>query len=522
MKNIFKDEKKYLFALALILVARIVLQILLSKNGFESLSADEFGRIVRAAYWTQNPHLIWHAPWLPFHTYLFGTALRIFWDLLYVPRMIAVLFGLVSIVLMYFFASRIFKNMKVGLIGALLLAVNPAHIWLSSVPLTEIIHTTFILAVMLLFINYLKTKRLVSLILSTLLLSVANGFRFEAWMFTVVYSLYLGYLSICELVSKESSLKQVVFILGAAVLPWIFPIVWIGSDFLHTGQMLHFMFSVKSYKVKWYGETRSYFRYWQTFISLDSFATIAGVIGLVYSTFKYWKSEIIRYVVFMVVIPFLLFVGTHAGQIEPLANYIRYLASFQFLLIPFAAILLLDLTKKISHTRKYQTYFIALLLIVYSITQIHAAFNFQYYPGKDPSSQGLLPGLKLKALREVNSDLAQRPILLELRYWEYLAFHVGANDISTILYDRELDFFNRGSKSIISENFEALQYCIISHNIGLIVVKSPELKDTIQIDLQVKPTEEFNGYAFFQILEGSTSGEEIEQNTCPLIFGPGY
>jgi hypothetical protein len=522
MNNLFKGNRKYLIYLALILVARVLLQILLYENGFESLSADEFGRIVRAAHWTQNPHLIWHGPWLPFHTYLFGTALRIFWDLLYVPRMIAVLFGLVSIVLMYFFASRIFKNTKVGLIGALLLAVNPAHIWLSSVPLTEIIYTTLILAVMLLFINYLRTGRLVSLILSTLLLSITNGFRFEAWMFTVVYSLYLGYLLICELVSKESSLKQVVFILGAAVLPWIFPIVWIGSDFLHTRQMLHFMFSVKSYKLKWYGETRSYFRYWQTFISLDSFTTIAGVIGLVYSTFKYWKSEIIRYVVLMVVIPFLIFVGTHAGQIEPLANYIRYLALFQFLLIPFAAILLLDLTKKIIHTRKYQTYFIALLLIAYSITQIHAALNFQFYPGKDPSSQGLLPGLQLKALREVNADLAQRPILLELRYWEYLAFHVGANDISTILYDRKLDFLNHKSKSHISEDMGAVRNCIARHNIGMIVVKSPELKELIRSKLQLESIEELNEYAFFVIPEDYSAGDEFNQVLCPLNYGHGY
>ncbi|MFC2042746.1 hypothetical protein ACFLUA_01155 [Chloroflexota bacterium] len=522
MKNIFKDEKKYLVALALILVARIVLHILLYKSGFESLSADEFGRIVRAAHWTQNLHLIWYGPWLPFHTYLFGTALRIVWDLLYVPRMIAVLFGLVSIVLMYFYASRIFKNTKVGLVGALLLAVNPAHIWLSSVPLTEIIHTALILAVMLLFINYLRTGRLVTLFLSTLLLSIANGFRFEAWMFTVVYSLYLGFLAISKFFSKESSLNQVVLILGAAALPWIFPIVWIVSDFSHTGQILHFMSSVKTYKLKWYGDTRSYFSYWRTFISLDSFSTVAGVIGLVYSTYKYWCSKAVKYAALMAVIPFLLFVGTHAGQIEPLANYIRYLASFQFLLIPFAAFLLLDLTMKIIHTRKYQTYSIALLLIAYSITQIHAAFNFQYYPGKDPSSQGLLPGLQLKSMREANADLAQRPILLELSYWEYLAFHVGANDISTILYDREFGFLNRGSKSIISENFKALQYCILSHNIGLIVVKSPELKDTIRFELQVQPFEEFNGYAFFHILEGSKPGDELEQNTCPLNYNSGY
>jgi len=522
MNNLFKSNRKYLIYLALILIVRVLLQILLYKNGFESLSADEFGRIVQAAHWTQNPSFVWQGAWLPFHKYLFGSALLVYWDLLNLPRMIAVLFGLVSIVLMYFFASRVFKNSKVGLIGALLLAVNPTHIWLSSVPLTEIIHTTLILAVMLLFIKYLRTGRLVSLILSALLLSVANGFRFEAWMFTVVYSLYLGYLSISELVSKKSNLKQAVLILGAAVLPWIFPIVWICSDFLHTRQMLHFMFYVKSYKLKWYGETRSYIKYWQTFISLDSLTTIAGIIGLVYTIHKYWKSEIIRYVVLMVVIPFILFMGTHNGQIEPLANYIRYLASFQFLLIPFAAILLLDLTEKIIHTRKYLTFFLTLLLSAYSITQINTAYNFQSYPGKDPSSQGLLPGLRLKELREVNADFIQRPVLLELRYWEYLAFHVGANDISTILYDRELDFLNRKSKSLISEDMGAVRNCIARHNIGLIIVKSPELKELIRSKLQLESIEELNEYTFFEIPEDYSTGDGFDQVLCPLNYGHGY
>jgi hypothetical protein len=498
MKNIFKDEKKYLFALALILVARIVLHILLYKNGFESLSADEFGRIVRAAHWAKDPHLFWHGPWLPFHTYLFGTALRIFWDMLYVPRVIAILFGLASIVLMYYFAGRLFNSKEIGLISAIVLAVNPAHIWLSSVPLDGIIFTTIILSVLLTFILYIRSKKLYQLYLSSGLLLIANGFRYEAWMVSIPFSLYLIIWSIHEYNRNTVQLKQTLTIIGAALLPWIIPATWIINSYLITGDILSFISSVSAYKSKWYGTRRSFLPYWQTFFKLDPLTTILGLIGIWYGFFQIRYKKEVQWALLIVTVSFLIFLFLHRGQIEPTSNYIRYMASFQFFLIPFVSILISDLATKVIPSQSLRCAVIVLLITVFSILQINTALNFQDYPGKDPASQGLLPGIRFRSIRDA-SPKKDKNVLLELSYWQYLAFNVGANDVSSVIYDRKVDTASRATNSIFLEDLQTINKCIGENDIGYIVVKSPELIDFITSGLSLNPVEKVNEYCIFQV-----------------------
>ena len=148
-------------------------------------------------------------------------------------------------------------------------------------------------------------------------------------------------------------------------------------------------------------------------------------------------------------------------------------------------------------------------------TQIHTTFQFV----NDPSAEGLAVGQKIRALRSDHSDISQRPVLIELSYWQYLAIHVGANDVSSIIYDRERDIGQRQAPSLLVTDIEAFRNCLSLYRLSYIVVKSPELRDIVESSLKISPSEEVNEYAFYQVPENLLKESATANNSCPLSFG---
>jgi predicted membrane-bound mannosyltransferase len=91
--------------LVALIVVRVLLQVVLYRSGFLSLSADEFGRTYFAARWIQTGETYSYGPWLPFHMYLYGAALSLWGDMLWMPRLVTIVMGVISIVFMYLFGD---------------------------------------------------------------------------------------------------------------------------------------------------------------------------------------------------------------------------------------------------------------------------------------------------------------------------------------------------------------------------------------------------------------------------------
>ena len=120
----------------LLVCSRLLIHLLLYRAGFVTFTADAFGRMMVAARWAQQPFVVSDGAWLPLHTYLFGTALRLWWDVVLVPRGLAIVFGCGAIITIYWLSVRLF-NHATAVLSALLLSINPAHIRLSAAPLPE-------------------------------------------------------------------------------------------------------------------------------------------------------------------------------------------------------------------------------------------------------------------------------------------------------------------------------------------------------------------------------------------------
>jgi hypothetical protein len=512
-----RNKLLILLSLSLLVSGRVLLQLFLYRSGFISLSADEFGRTILAARWAQSPHTVWHGVWLPFHMYIFGTALRIIWEMLYVPRIIVISLGAISILLMYMMASRLLESRRIGLISAFLLAANPIHVWLSSTPLTAIPNATLIFATVLSHILYLKRNEQKYIFFGAFSLALANGFRFESWMFSIIYSISLVGNGTLLYWRKELDFRQSLYLVFGAIIPWLFPIAWIVGNYVETDNPLFFLEFVRSYKLTWYGQSRSYRNYLETFLIIDPFATVLAIFGFVICLLRNSRSSAVRWYVTMAIVPFALFAYLHGGQKEPQGNYFRYLAFFVFFSYPVVAYLIDLGVNFVVKSRKMHRILVVLIIGLLCATQINMAFQFV----NDPAAEGLEVGKRIKTLRSEYPELSQRPVLIELSYWQYLAIHVGANDISSLLYDRELDTDLRQSPSLLVTDLEAFRNCLSYFDVSFVIVKSPDLRNIIESDLLLMPSEEIGSYNFYQIPWSLLEGDMTNQ-LCPLTFGSGF
>ena len=106
-------------------------------------------------------------PWwfnLSFHDHPFLNFLiqHIFFKLFgvstYTMRALPALFGVLSVILIYFLGKRIFND-KLGIAASALLAVNVHHIWISRLALQESAAIFFVLLSLLIFLKALENKK---------------------------------------------------------------------------------------------------------------------------------------------------------------------------------------------------------------------------------------------------------------------------------------------------------------------------------------------------------------------------
>lgn len=472
--------------IGIILIVRLLIHIALYHAGFIALTADDFGRTIVAAEWSKHPTWIWNGLWLPFHSYLLGSILKIYWELLWMSRFVAIVFGLVSIVFMYLLAQQLFNNHIIGLVSAGLLSVNPLHVWLCSVPLTEGISSTLVLIGIWAFIGYIIKAKMNYLLLAGLMFGLANGFRFESWVVSFIFSGLLIWQSFSDHLKKQN-----VWVFLLACLPWLFPAMWILGNYLTTGDPLAFASGIREYKRQTYGQIVSYWNYVSTFLRIDPYVTILGLGGLVVclrTEVKFWAK--LSYVIFTLV-PLGVFIGLHGGQLEPLGNYLRYLAPFSFFFYPALSYLLFAGVQKVRKT-KLQIYVLSGLLGLIAMTQLTSVFRFT----NDPSAQGVAVGEMIKQLRQANPVIASRPVMIELSYWQYLAIKVGANDIDTILYDRDLNY-RRDTPSLFMTNEQSFRQCLWLYDVSYLIVKDPVLQSAVEQTLGLSPVQAINGYLFY-------------------------
>jgi hypothetical protein len=154
-------------------------------SGFRAVSDDDYSRVTIAARFAAAPSADPSGTsWLPLPFWLYGVPMALFGDSLATARVVAVLLGIASAVLVWLAARWLGLPERAALLGALGAVVLPYGSWLSAATVPEAPTA----ALILLGAVSLSRDEVKLRVWGALALGAACFCRYEAWAPAVVFA----------------------------------------------------------------------------------------------------------------------------------------------------------------------------------------------------------------------------------------------------------------------------------------------------------------------------------------------
>lgn len=239
---------KILVALSLIVILAVALR-------FWSITSlglwpPDAGNYVRMSTWllgTGGVPMDWTPP---LFSISIAVAFILFGAFDFVAVAVPALFGVLSVILVYFLGKEIF-NKKIGLIAALFLAVTEYHIIYSRLVAVDSMLTLFYLLSFLFFVRAFKNKSLKYYILFGLSASLALVTKYVGFHILVIFLIFIISYHAYSFVNKRFSRKDLFFdikgILIVLILVIILQVGWIFvmgiGSYMSPEHSIHFSMS---------------------------------------------------------------------------------------------------------------------------------------------------------------------------------------------------------------------------------------------------------------------------------------
>jgi hypothetical protein len=477
-----------LLFLSALMAIRLILQIRLYRQGFVSVSADEFARGLRALDWSRHlrisPYADLISPWPPFEMYLNGLALRLVDDVLLAPRITVFLASCLLLAALFYLIRTLFISSAVAALAVILVAAQPWYIWLSGTPMLEMYFLAPFAGGLYFLLAWLRERHRFYWLYAGLLFLLASGFHVQSWvLINVVNLLTCGFL-LRKL--KEQDYRPAIQLLLVWLLGNTFILYWAVAEYTVTGQLFGILAIHTGYSLWFYGGynvplSEKFLYYprliWQnTSISLFLLATV----GLVYVLRP--RARL------LLLLPLLLggvtltvtaVFNTLSGP--PSAAPGRYSLFYTLLLAPYAAFGLYSLMQQVSCMGRARLVFAWRLLagslfLVFLASQVTEADSYPQGMSPDTIQTGHYLNHAL-ASREPGLAAPVRNLMIEVVYWDFLALQLLIDQQNRLLFDREIDSFNREIPSLMLEDEQSIQRQLLSAQVDLLAVKTPLLHE---------------------------------------------
>ncbi len=396
VKNITQENKIYYLSIIVIILLFVTSEYFLWHKGFYAISADESGHTLDAYFWYMGQGNLFSI-WLPFQKIIYSIAFFIHKDLFFTPRVISILFGLLTLLTIMDFTFQIFHNQFVSLItGFLCILFLPVSIF-SVLPLEEIYFFFFTIASMTFLFRWINTNKNIYLWLSVLFSCINTTTRYESWLFTFIIFTIIVFRIIKNNRSRKG--KIFVIVLIACCLS-TFPLFWIYLSYINTGRLTGFINSV----VQRYGSPPLMLRIRNNV--LFNFFSVniksLNIIGLISLFYLFRKHIIIKYFSYLFGATLIIFsIATFLMNAMPTHNFWRLAMIWSLLMLPFTSYLLYFFIKEGTNKKIYYLVFVTLFLILITLfsKQTIAHSNYSYIT-KDDVAAGYL----LEKLLKNNND----------------------------------------------------------------------------------------------------------------------
>jgi hypothetical protein len=351
-----KNTLLYIVAIFGAIIILLLFQVSLITKGFYSISADESFHTFQAYLWSKH-HFKGDFVWLPFYKIFVGSFLYLFQNLLIVPRIISICFGILTLLGVTYLSYQLFKNQIVSVITAFLSSLFFPLVILSVLPLTEIMFIFFITMAFSFFVKWLNEKKKSLLILACSFFFISDSIRYEGWIYSLSFFLILLFIFYRDKALKNNSIP----ILISAFILSGFPILWIALEYIQTGKFLGFVTNVAgAYRPMNLIDNLKYNPLYQFIkINLNSLSII-GIVPLIILSRRDNRIRNFAYVFSIALIVMALsgfFVKT-----MPSHNYWRIACSWSILLLPFTSYML-NLFLKTKFRIKYLNAFSFIVVI---------------------------------------------------------------------------------------------------------------------------------------------------------------
>ena len=449
------------------------------RNGFISVSADEFSRGIRAAQWAENPELNLlkdiTGTWLPFEKFLNGFMLLIWPDVLFAPRFTVFFTSAILIITIYFLTYYLFYSWIIAVLSTMFISFLPWFVWLSATPMLEIYYFAGFFAGMLFLIIWLREARNWYWLLAGFCFFLASGFHVQSWTYINLVNLFTLPFLIRFIKRREySKLSKLV---GYYIVSNTFIIAYGLLGFYFTGEIFYFL-SSHTYYSRWF---------------YNGYDIAASKKLLYYPNIIVRNASPVIWISFVVAILFLIRDKDRFWKLFPL-------------LLAVTALLLNSIMNLLSGPPsaapdRYSLFFVIVLsfYLAYATYQsfhfgwinfdkffgipimILAVFLFMYatYWGinriDDHDNEEFADAIG--AGKTLNTLLLNNPgnYMVELDYWDYLAIDLTSGFYGNFLLDREQDLFDRNIPSMLSEDLD-LCHTLVQDNLKYVVLKDGTLK----------------------------------------------
>jgi uncharacterized membrane protein len=418
----------------MLILAKTVLQLGLYFIGYAAYGADDFSRSLSADYWLyyRRFDLGWEgwlglgaSGWLPFSDYLFGLALAFHRDLYLTPKIVNLAISGIVVIAVYLLGRELFGR-TVGLLTASLFAFQPWHVWLGMSGMTSDLPSVLLIALFAMFlVRWLRTGAPRAFLASAGFLAVANGFRYENWFFSVIFSLLVVFTGVARWRRGCLDGRWVTVGICALTLISAFPIYWMITSQLVLGDWLPALHVTNAWMVSLMDSTGStaasavplavnqsprMAQISMLALAAGSFpAELALSIGGVALLLKSEGRKRFGSYLVVIVATFLLFALVFKGRLPASLVFARYLLPFMALLIPFAGFLLVQLCRVPRPWQSKAAVAACVVLLTTATLDIGRAFN---YPAMFPKD-AIAAGWTIRHLQENGTVPESSKILIE-------------------------------------------------------------------------------------------------------------
>ncbi len=181
--------------------------------------ADATSRIFIAEKWLENPTILTEGIWPPFHYYFNSIALLISGERLYDPMIFHILITCLTIIPLYHFIKREFSE-KGAWFSILFFLFCPIIFRNSFQALSGLPHAFFIAMAVNSISKSIRFTDIKQAIYAGLFMTIAAGFRYEAWLLIAIFTLIF-------LLFKQFKLVIVFWCFSM-----IFPVFWMTGNYL--------------------------------------------------------------------------------------------------------------------------------------------------------------------------------------------------------------------------------------------------------------------------------------------------